>query len=225
VILENAADAAAAYPDLWANRETAKSAFRKGRLGTILYRDITYTGKSPTSVVQVDYQRKGAGRSPASAWFDPGIVPRDLILRWLTKRLGELAWHAVQAAQTEPSGSSGEGEGKPSGSERRPRETIVLTPAEIMFLTAAQHTDVIIDTIDDLPDTEKMAMRARLQARAAPAYSDGVAREVTGGYGDLIDPGELELFGTSKRRYPHPPGSSMRPIIPDGVMVIMMVAA
>jgi hypothetical protein len=98
-----------------------------------------------------------------------------------------------------------------------------------MVLTAAEHTDVIIDTIADLPDTEKMAMRARLQARAAPAYSDGVmdgvAREVTSGYGDLLDPGEVELFGAAKRRYPHPPGSSMRPFLPDGVMVIMMVAA
>jgi hypothetical protein len=58
VILENPGDAAAAYPELWGNRETAKKAFQKGKLGKIPYRYIPYTGNSPTSLVQVDYQRK-----------------------------------------------------------------------------------------------------------------------------------------------------------------------
>jgi putative DNA primase/helicase len=110
VVLENAGDAAAAYPELSKSRDAAKKRFARARLGTNPYKKSTaYTGLSPTShagndqeggartvLVQVDYRRTGSGRSAASAWFDPGIVPEGLILRWLTERVGPLSWHEVQ---------------------------------------------------------------------------------------------------------------------------------
>ena len=215
VILENPGDAASAYPELWGNRETAKKAFQKGKLGKIPYRNISYTGNSPTSLVQVKYKLKGQGKSEAAAWFDPGIVPRDLISRWLTDRLGELAWHTVEEAApaVEPAVAP-----LPMPADAAPE---LITAADMMSLDADMVTDVITNTITAMSDAEKLAMRARLQARAAPADPDGVSHEVPGGYGDLLDPGAV--FGC-KPRYAYPPGPR-RPMLPDGTRIIMVLAA
>jgi hypothetical protein len=111
VAFANPTDAAAAYPKLWGNRETAKSAIAQGeRLGTktrqlgeipnkeFLIKEFTQLAeKCPQplpsdadSVCRVEYQLAEARRSRSVAWHDPALVP-DLAA-WLTERLGPLAW-------------------------------------------------------------------------------------------------------------------------------------
>jgi hypothetical protein len=99
--------------------------------------------------------------SEAVAWFDPDIVSKALILRWLTERLGELARHEVRVT---PWGLDG-------GSSAA--ASIPVAGSIVVFA---------------IPDAEKLAMRAQQQAKHATAPA-GVAPEVVGGYGDGLDPG------------------------------------
>jgi putative DNA primase/helicase len=86
VALENAADAAAAYPQLWGNRETAKTAFRKGQMGDFSHNQI-YMGESP---IWHEYRRDLPRHRGSGAWYDPAMIPDPVA--WLTNRLGPLAW-------------------------------------------------------------------------------------------------------------------------------------
>jgi putative DNA primase/helicase len=112
VVLTNCTDAATAYPDLWRTREAAKKALQRkvdksatcrGRLGTIPYEDISLIRECPQPLRAVEYQRAGAGRSAARAFYDPILVPDPV--SWLFEKLGELAdWNAEPGA-TENQGS------------------------------------------------------------------------------------------------------------------------
>jgi hypothetical protein len=107
VALEDAADAARAYPALWPSRdgtagspEAAKKAFQRagGRCGTFPLRESP-KGDCPAPrrhLRTVTYQRAGAGRRPAAAAFDPTLVPDPRA--WLAARLGPLARCEVAAA-------------------------------------------------------------------------------------------------------------------------------
>lgn len=101
VALENAADVAAAYPQLWATRDAAKLALHRWRVkegsqaevGIIPHREETLIwGMIPTSrgLASVRYQRAGAGKSPATAHCDLDRVPDPAA--WLAQRLGLLIW-------------------------------------------------------------------------------------------------------------------------------------
>ena len=67
VALENASDVAAAYPGLWRNRETAKSALRKGQMGENPYNSIFI--REITHLVRLEVP---AGSPPA--WGCGGLV-------------------------------------------------------------------------------------------------------------------------------------------------------
>lgn len=100
VVLENAADAAATYPHLWATRNAAKFALYRWRTeaassgpdGIKLLKKSTYRGLIPSDpeLSRIAYQRAGARMSPAIAWYDPELAPDPA--EWLTRRLGPLAW-------------------------------------------------------------------------------------------------------------------------------------
>jgi putative DNA primase/helicase len=62
VVLMNCTDIATAYPGLWRNRETAKSAVRKWRLGDSPYKNNILIRDLTQPLIRVEYQRSGAGR-------------------------------------------------------------------------------------------------------------------------------------------------------------------
>lgn len=110
MVLENAADVAAAYPSLWTTREAAKKALQRQRaeraagaeVGDIPVYKTLYTGMSPTSpgLVRSAYQVAGAGKSPSVAWCDPALVPDPAA--WLAGHVGMLAWCRTDAEPDPP---------------------------------------------------------------------------------------------------------------------------
>jgi putative DNA primase/helicase len=87
IVLENAADMAACFPDLWPSREAAKKdGQRKGT--NDYYRDLYNSRMSPSSV-EVTYQPEGGGHRARTARVDLARIPDPEA--WLTNRLGPLA--------------------------------------------------------------------------------------------------------------------------------------
>jgi putative DNA primase/helicase len=87
VVLENAADMARCFPDLWPNREAAKK--DNQRRGTNGYYRILYNSEMSPSSALVTYQPEGAGQKPRQATFDlTNIADPEA---WLRDRLGPLA--------------------------------------------------------------------------------------------------------------------------------------
>jgi putative DNA primase/helicase len=87
VVLENAADMARCFPDLWENHEAARKDGQ--RSGTNCYYRIFYNSRMSHSSAVVSYRPEGAGRKLRSATFDLTIIPDPEA--WLTARLGPLA--------------------------------------------------------------------------------------------------------------------------------------
>ena len=87
VVLENAADMARCFPDLWPSRDAAKKDSQ--RRGTNCYYKDLYNSKLSPSSAWVTYQLEGAGQRARTALFDTSIIPDPE--NWLTKRLGPLA--------------------------------------------------------------------------------------------------------------------------------------
>lgn len=87
VVLENAADMAIAFPELWPTRDAAKK--QNQRRGThCCYRDFSNSGLSPSSSI-VTYRPAGAGQKDRQARFDLSLIPDPRA--WLEARLGPLA--------------------------------------------------------------------------------------------------------------------------------------
>ncbi|GAA0295229.1 hypothetical protein [Rhodovulum strictum] len=87
IVLENAADMAACFPELWPTREAAKKdGQRKGTNG--YYRDLYNNRMSPSSA-EVTYRPEGAGHRARTARVDLCRIPDPEA--WLTNRLGPLA--------------------------------------------------------------------------------------------------------------------------------------
>ncbi len=87
VVLENAADMAKCFPDLWPSRDAGKKDSQ--RRGTNCYYKDLYNSKLSPSSVWVTYQPEGAGQRARTALFDTSIIPDPE--NWLFKRLGPLA--------------------------------------------------------------------------------------------------------------------------------------
>jgi hypothetical protein len=84
VILENAADMAKAFPDLWPSREAAKK--QNQRRGTNCYYSyFSNCNLSPSSSI-VRYRPAGAGQKDRTARFDLALIPEPLV--WLERQLG-----------------------------------------------------------------------------------------------------------------------------------------
>ncbi len=102
IILENAADMATCFPELWPTREAAKKDRR--RKGTNdYYRDLYNSRMSPSSA-EVTYRPAGAGHRIRTARVDLAHIPDPQA--WLRNRLGPLASFEIQhcngAASTTP---------------------------------------------------------------------------------------------------------------------------
>ena len=91
VAFENPGHASAAYPDLWATRKGATTAFYREQMSSNSNEKDTHKRMETSArpLRRLDYQRAGSRHSPAVAWFDPLLRPD--VEAWLTEKLGPLA--------------------------------------------------------------------------------------------------------------------------------------
>jgi putative DNA primase/helicase len=95
IVLENAADMAVCFPELWLTREAAKKdSQRKGT--NDYYRDL-YNSKLSPSSVEVTYRPEGAGHRARTARVNLARIPDPEA--WLTNRLGPLAQFKMPATR------------------------------------------------------------------------------------------------------------------------------
>jgi putative DNA primase/helicase len=109
IVLENAADMAACFPELWPTREAAKKdGQRKGT--NCYYRDLYNSEMSPSSA-EVTYRPEGPGHRARTARVDLARIPDPEA--WLTNRLGPLASFDIRHTV-----SAGDGTPDPADAER-----------------------------------------------------------------------------------------------------------
>ena len=87
VVLENAADMALCFPDLWENHEAARKDGQ--RSGTNGYYRSFYNSEMSHSSALASYRREGPGHKLRQVRFDLGLICDPEA--WLTSRLGPLA--------------------------------------------------------------------------------------------------------------------------------------
>jgi putative DNA primase/helicase len=87
IVLENAADMAACFPELWSSAAAARQD-RSRSVTNCYYRDL-YNSQMSQSSAEVTYRPKGPGHRPRSARVDLARIPDPEA--WLTNRLGPLA--------------------------------------------------------------------------------------------------------------------------------------
>jgi putative DNA primase/helicase len=87
IVLENAADMAACFPELWPTREAAKKDGQ--RKGTNCYYRTLYNSEMSPSSAEVTYRPTGPGHRSRTALVDLARIPDPEA--WLTNRLGPLA--------------------------------------------------------------------------------------------------------------------------------------
>lgn len=87
VILDNAADRARCFPDLWPNHDAARKDGQ--RTGTNCYYRSSYNSRMSHSSAVATYRPIGAGQKPRTATFDLDLIPDPR--SWLVDHLGELA--------------------------------------------------------------------------------------------------------------------------------------
>ena len=87
IILDNAADMAACFPDLWPSAEAARQD-RSRSVTNCYYRDL-YNSQMSHSSVEVTWRPAGAGHRVRTARVDLARIPDPQT--WLTERLGPLA--------------------------------------------------------------------------------------------------------------------------------------
>lgn len=87
VILDNAADRARCFPDLWPNHDAARKDGQ--RTGTNCYYRSSYNSRMSHSSAVATYRPVGAGQKPRTATFDLDLIPDPR--SWLVEHLGELA--------------------------------------------------------------------------------------------------------------------------------------
>ena len=104
VVLENAADMARCFPDLWPSRDAAKKDSQ--RRGTNCYYKDLYNSKLSPSSAWVTYQPEGAGQRARTALFDTSIIPDPE--NWLAKSLGPLARFEVTQSAEQVDAADGE---------------------------------------------------------------------------------------------------------------------
>ena len=87
IVLDNAADMAACFPELWPTHEAAKKDGQ--RKGTNCYYRNFYNSKMSPSSAEVAYRPEGSGHRARTARVDLARIPDPEA--WLTHRLGPLA--------------------------------------------------------------------------------------------------------------------------------------
>jgi putative DNA primase/helicase len=148
IVLENAADMAACFPDLWPTSEAAKKdGQRKGT--NDYYRDLYNSRMSPSSVV-VTYRPAGPGHRARTASVDLARIPDPEA--WLTNRLGPLAQCDIAA---------------PIAGQAHGRERVDALGAR---LTASMQAVIVMRkaALEGLAARLEAAAPARLQRNATP---------------------------------------------------------
>jgi putative DNA primase/helicase len=106
IVLENAADMAACFSDLWATADAARQD-RSRSVTNCYYRDL-YNSQMSHSSAEVTYRPTGAGHRSRTARVDLSRIPDPEA--WLTSRLGPLARFDIRpgnvAAQGKPEADS-----------------------------------------------------------------------------------------------------------------------
>ena len=92
IVLENAADMAACFSELWSSAAAARQD-RSRSVTNCYYRDL-YNSQMSHSSTEVTYRPEGAGHRPRSARVDLSRIPDPEA--WLTNRLGPLASFEMQ---------------------------------------------------------------------------------------------------------------------------------
>lgn len=102
VVIENAADMARAFPELWSTRDAAKK--QNQRRGTnCYYGDLSNSSLSPSSSV-VSYRPAGPGQKDRQARFDLALIPDPRV--WLDARFGTLAHYEMLGGEVPPVASA-----------------------------------------------------------------------------------------------------------------------
>ena len=106
IVLENAADMATCFPDLWATADAARQD-RSRSVTNCYYRDL-YNSQMSHSSAEMTYRPTGAGHRSRTARVDLSRIPDPEA--WLTNRLGPLASFDIRpcnvAAQGTPDADS-----------------------------------------------------------------------------------------------------------------------
>jgi len=92
IVLENAADMTACFPDLWPSAQAARQ--DRARSVTNCYYRSSYNSKMSHSSVEVAYRPAGPGHRERSACVDLARIPDPEA--WLTNRLGPLAYFELR---------------------------------------------------------------------------------------------------------------------------------
>jgi len=103
IVLDNAADMAACFPNLWPSAEAARQD-RARSVTNCYYRDL-YNSQMSHSSAEVTYRPEGPGHRARIARVDLTRIPDPEA--WLTNRLGPLAsFSIVRGAASEPAGGN-----------------------------------------------------------------------------------------------------------------------
>ncbi|EDP62661.1 hypothetical protein BAL199_22672 [alpha proteobacterium BAL199] len=103
IVLENAADMADCFPELWSTAAAARQD-RSRSVTNCYYRDL-YNSQMSHSSAEVTYRPEGAGHRARSARVDLSRIPDPEA--WLTNRLGPLASFMLTGCNSDASESNG----------------------------------------------------------------------------------------------------------------------
>jgi putative DNA primase/helicase len=126
VVLDNAADMARCFPDLWESADAARQDRRRS-VTNGYYRSL-YNSEMSHSSVLVVYQPEGAGQKPRRAAFDLTLVPDPEA--WLAERLGSLATCQIERSSgiaADAAAEWGQEEPAPSGQLKKSARLVVLS--------------------------------------------------------------------------------------------------
>jgi putative DNA primase/helicase len=152
VVLENAADMAKGFPELWPSHDAARQ--DRARSVTFGYYRTFYNSDLSHSSSVVTYRPAGAGQKDRQARFDLGLIPDPRA--WLEQRLGPLAHFevidgAMPDATPRAAGGSGDAAAKGDGVaasalDQRPIAGMI-DPAPCAPDDTAQALEVILDIV------------------------------------------------------------------------------
>lgn len=160
VVLDNAADMARCFPDLWESADAARQDRRRS-VTNGYYRSL-YNSQMSHSSALVIYQPEGSGQKPRRATFDLTLVPDPE--PWLAERLGALALCQIERPSSTDTAVAGRGVGEsaPSPAVNRAAQLAVLSERLIVAMqtSLARHNRRLAAA------TERLRQAARAQAHA-----------------------------------------------------------
>lgn len=159
IVLENAADMAACFPDLWPTHQAARQ--DRSRSVTNCYYKTLYNSKMSHSSAEVTYRPAGAGHRARNARVDLFLIPDPQ--SWLTIRLGPLAMFQRKLLPIAHAGMAGTEKAEPT--ENVSAHHLAQPDAEKLDLLAA-HLRSSLKTSFSSRRATLNALAARLEAAA-----------------------------------------------------------